>query len=336
MKYSSILRMGLRSIEKISSAEIKTRKGVITRVALGGSHKARHDPFLVMDNFSLDGTGGFPQHPHKGQETITYVIDGAFAHEDFTGSRGILYPGDSQFMTAGRGIVHSEMPDNEKGVYGVQLWLDLPNKLKNVEARYQDLKEWETPEIITQEGKLKVRIISGKSYGVELIKNLAYTPIELYHFQAEPGASFKQELKDDFNYFAYVLDGGIEINNKKAKKLDSIFFNRDGDLIEGKNNNSEKASFLIIGGQVHDQKSIQYGPFVAESESKIEQAFSDFQTDTNGFENKKTWKPLLQDGKITKSIVDNQLGGNLEKRAAARAKWLKENGHDEKGWVVVQ
>ena len=169
----------LRTIKAIIPG-VEQAKGVgaTVRRSIGNMRMRNFTPFLLFDHFSSNGVGGFPEHPHLGQETITLMLKGAFAHEDFTGSKGVLREGDLQFMTAGRGTVHSEMPvihpDGSLNV-GLQLWVDLPEKLKEVEPRYRDLKSWEVPEAVEQDGKLKVKVISGKSYGVELDKELAST-----------------------------------------------------------------------------------------------------------------------------------------------------------------
>jgi redox-sensitive bicupin YhaK (pirin superfamily) len=324
--------MTVRTIEsKYQSIEQSEGDGARVRRAIGNYTKRRFDPFLLMDHFNSDGQNGFPQHPHKGQETISYILSGAFAHEDFTGSKGILYPGDLQFMTAGKGIVHSEMPvpfDGSNNI-GIQLWVDLPNHLKNTNPRYRDLKEWEIPEVVEQDGKLTIKVISGKSYGVESVKELAYTPIDYYYMKMKPGAHFEQQVKPDFNYFLYVLDGNsLDLNGNSIKKHDITFFNRDGDTIVGKHNGKDDKiiEFVLIGGQVQNQDSIQHGPFVAETLEEIRNAFVDFQYGRNGFEKIKTWKPVLNEyGLISQDIIDNKLGGSWEKRQRQKAKWLKEN-----------
>lgn len=330
MAAQSTEQMKLRTIKTIVNAlERPEGVGATVRRSIGVSQVRKFNPFLMFDHFSSAGTNGFPHHPHLGQETITLITKGAMAHEDFTGSKGILYAGDLQFMTAGRGIVHSEMPvQQEDGspTVGLQLWVDLPEQLKETEPRYRDLREWEIPEVVEQDGKLKVKVISGKSYGVESVKDLAYTPVQYYHVTMKPGATFEQDLPEDYNFFLYVTDGdGFELNGDTSiKKFHNAFLNRDGNHILGANKGSDDVEFILIGGEILDQHTVHYGPFVASNTPRIEKAFADFQYGRNGFENVKTWKSLISEG-VTKEMIEGELDGNLEKRAEARDAYLKKN-----------
>ncbi|KAK6454114.1 RNA pol II transcription cofactor [Scheffersomyces xylosifermentans] len=305
--------------------------GATVRRSIGIMGCRNFNPFLMFDHFSSSGTNGFPEHPHKGQETITLVLRGAMAHEDFTGSKGILYGGDLQFMTAGKGVVHSEMPvPSEDGspTVGLQLWVDLPENLKDAKPRYRDLRSWEIPEVVEQDGKLTVKVISGKSYGVESVKDLAYTPVHYYYYKMKAGATFKQELPSDFNYFLYVLNGnGLVLNgDTKVAQYHNAFLNDDGEYITGEytpaaGKEDEELEFVLIGGKQLDQKVVQYGPFVATTKEGIEQAFIDYNYARNGFENVKTWRTLISNG-VTKEMIEGPLNGNLEKREQARQAYL--------------
>lgn len=302
--------------------------GATVRRSIGTMKMRNFTPFLMFDHFSSNGVGGFPEHPHLGQETITLMIKGAFAHEDFTGSKGVLREGDLQFMTAGRGTVHSEMPvihpDGSPNI-GLQLWVDLPEKLKEVEPRYRDLKEWEIPEVVEQDGKLKVRVISGNSYGTELIKELAYTPVHYYHYRMQPGSHFSQNVPKGFNFFLYVLQGKNLVlqKNKTASQFENVFFNPDGDCIVGEYPETEKGEleFVLVGGEILDQKVVQHGPFVATSRERIQQAFMDYQMARNGFERLRTWNTLISSG-VTDDMINNQLGGSYEDREKERKKYI--------------
>lgn len=309
--------------------------GATVRRSIGNMKMRNFSPFLLFDHFSSNGIGGFPEHPHLGQETITLMLKGAFAHEDFTGSKGVLREGDLQFMTAGRGTVHSEMPvihpDGSPNV-GLQLWVDLPAKLKEVEPRYRDLKTWEIPEVVEQDGKLKVKVISGKSYGVELNKELAYTPVHYYHYVVKPGAKFSQAVPKDFNFFLYVLKGKNLVIQKdtKVSQFENVFFNPDGDCVVGEYPETEEGEleFVLIGGQILDQKIVQHGPFVATSRDRIQQAFMDYQLARNGFERLKTWKTLISNG-VTEDMINNELGGSVEAREKERQAFLARTSKDE-------
>ena len=325
--------MSARSIAKIVTAR-QQAEGVGARVrrSIGVINQKSFNPFLMFDHFSSSGTNGFPEHPHRGQETITLVLHGAMAHEDFTGSKGILYAGDLQFMTAGKGIVHSEMPvANEDGspTVGLQLWVDLPDALKDTEPRYRDLREWEIPQVVTDDGKVTIKVISGRSHGIESIKELAYTPINYYYYKVKAGGKFKQELQPEFNYFLYVLNGNdLYLNGeKKIDQYQNVFFEEEGDYITGENkaaedNKDTEVEFILVGGKKLDQKVVHYGPFVADCEENIEHAIIDYQYAQNGFENRKTWKTLISDG-VTKDMIEGPLDGNLDKREATKKSYLE-------------
>ncbi|KAL6029535.1 RNA pol II transcription cofactor [Candidozyma auris] len=328
---TTIIAMSQRTIQRIVPA-IEQAEGVGARVrrSIGNMSMRNFTPFLMFDHFSSSGKGGFPEHPHLGQETITLMLKGAFAHEDFTGSKGVLRENDLQFMTAGRGTVHSEMPvihpDGSANV-GLQLWVDLPENLKEVEPRYRDLKEWEVPEVTDQNGKVTVRVISGESLGVKSEKDLAYTPVQYYHYKMKPGSSFTQKVPKDFNFFLYLLSGDkLKLNDGSVvKQYDNAFFNADGDTISGEYPKSSKkdAEFVLVGGQVLDQPVVQHGPFVATSRERIVQAFSDYQYARNGFERMRTWKTLISGG-VNEDMINNELGGSLEARAAEKRKYLSQ------------
>lgn len=328
-----------RTVNKIVYAmERPEGVGAIVRRFVGVEGMRKFSPFLMADHFS-GGEGGFPEHPHLGQETITYITKGAFAHEDFTGSKGILYAGDLQFMTAGRGIVHSEMPVKlPDGVTpaGLQIWVDLPHELKETAPRYRDLRAYEIPEAHEQDGKLSVKVISGKSYGVESLKDLAYTPVHYYHFTLKPGAIFEQAFPENFNVFLYVTKGkGLKLSDgNELDAFNAAFFKVDGSSVKGANplSSEEDIEFLLVGGEILDQHSVHYGPFVAKDQNRIRQAFQDYNYAQNGFENLRTWKTLISAG-VTEEMIEKDLNGSLEAREKAKKEYLAKQGksddHDE-------
>ncbi|ODV85685.1 hypothetical protein CANARDRAFT_27788 [[Candida] arabinofermentans NRRL YB-2248] len=291
--------VALRTILK-SLYALEQSEGVGARVrrSIGTMQMRNFTPFLMLDHFNVPPEAGFPDHPHRGQETITLVIKGKLAHEDFTGSKGTLDEGDLQFMTAGKGVVHSEMPFSEDGssIEGMQLWVDLPEELKDCAPRYRDLRAQEIP-IAKPNDKVEVKVISGESYGIGSVKDLAYTPVVYYEYTVQPGGTFYQELPTDFNSFLYILNGSLNINGKELPEHYCAFFNRDGDAIEGTvPENSKETKFVIIGGQVLNQPIVQHGPFVATSKEKIYKAFMDYQYGANGFERAKGWRSEIADG----------------------------------------
>lgn len=308
-----------RSILKYFLAAAQ-EEGVGARVRRSiGTYQVRNfTPFLMLDHFNVNPPAGFPDHPHHGQETITYMMTGKFAHEDFTGSKGILNPGDLQFMTAGKGIVHSEIPVDSgdgKPITGMQLWVDLPKELKNCDPRYRDLRASEIP-IVKPNDKITVKVISGESYGTESVKELAYTPIDYYDFEVAPGGEFEQKFPKDFNVFLYLLEGELNINDTEIKQYNAVFFNSDGDGVVGKvpESASSNARFILVGGQKLDQQIVQHGPFVETSREKIYEVFMNYQSGINGFERAKNFTSSISDGVKEKDLVDGDLPGKAKKQ----------------------
>ncbi len=178
------IKQAFLAIEQSEGAGARVRRSI-------GTHNLRNfSPFLMLDHFSVSPGAGFPDHPHRGQETITYLMKGGVDHEDFAGNKGTLESGDLQFMTAGRGIVHAEMPrqnaDGSANV-GMQLWVDLPEKLKSCEPRYRDLRAAEIPTINVDDGNVTIKIISGQSHGTDSVQELAYTPVWIFDITIKPG-----------------------------------------------------------------------------------------------------------------------------------------------------
>ncbi|KAK6429471.1 RNA pol II transcription cofactor, partial [Oleoguttula sp. CCFEE 5521] len=195
-----------RGIQKVFEAiEQSEGAGATVRRSIGTPKLRNFSPFLMLDHFTIGEGAGFPDHPHRGQETITYLLSGGVEHEDFAGHRGLIEAGDLQFMTAGRGIVHAEMPaksvDGSPNV-GMQLWVDLPKDLKACEPRYRDLKSTEIPAYNSPDGKVTVKVISGQTHGVDSLQELAYTPVWLLDITIRSGGSIEQPLPAGWNSFA--------------------------------------------------------------------------------------------------------------------------------------
>lgn len=228
-----------RAIQKAFFAkEISEGAGARVRRSIGTPQLRNFSPFLMLDHFNVKPGAGFPDHPHRGQETITYMLQGAFDHEDFAGNKGTIEAGDLQFMTAGRGIMHAEMPrQNSDGSanVGMQLWVDLPEKLKKVEPRYRDLKASEIPSIDIDEGRVHIKIISGQSHGVDSVKELAYTPVWIFDIEIKPGGKITQALPEGWNAFAYTLGGttsfGVGKDQTTVGQYHNVVFEQKGDSI---------------------------------------------------------------------------------------------------------
>jgi redox-sensitive bicupin YhaK (pirin superfamily) len=196
MSVPRAIRKAFLAVEQAEGAGARVRRSI------GTPQLRNFSPFLMLDHFNSKPGSGFPDHPHRGQETITYVLQGAIDHEDFAGNKGTIEAGDLQFMTAGRGIMHAEMPrQNADGTanIGMQLWVDLPEKLKKVEPRYRDLKASEIPSIDLDDNKVHVKIISGQSHGVDSVRELAYTPVWLFDVEIKPGGKITQDLPARWN-----------------------------------------------------------------------------------------------------------------------------------------
>lgn len=295
----SILKSFL-AVEKSEGAGARVRRSI------GVPQLRNFSPFLMLDHFTIGPGAGFPDHPHRGQETITYLLSGSVDHEDFTGSRGTIHSGDLQFMTAGRGIVHAEMPGKPDPAnpgapnVGMQLWVDLPQELKYCEPRYRDLRAEEIPQVKCSEGKVQIKIISGESQGVESVKDLAYTPVWLLDITIAPGGRIAQPLPKGYNSFMYILSGSVNIHQTpsaedpgtKVSEFHNVVFNREGEGVDLSvpEASRESARMILVAGKVLEQNVVQYGPFVVESEEAVYRAMRDYQGYTGGFERAKGWR----------------------------------------------
>lgn len=273
--------------------------GAKVRRSIGTPQLRNFSPFLMLDHFTSSPGSGFPDHPHRGQETITYLLSGAVDHEDFAGNKGTIEAGDLQFMTAGRGIMHAEMPrELEDGdpVVGMQLWVDLPEKLKMCEPRYRDLRASEIPQVKTDEGKVNIKVISGQSHGVDSVKELAYTPVWIFDVEVQPGGSITQPLPAGWNAFAYTLSGTTSFGSGEEKtevgQFHNVVFEQAGDTVTAavEADAKEPGHFYLVAGLPLDQKVVQYGPFVLNTQDQVYEALRDYQNHENGFERAKGWR----------------------------------------------
>lgn len=276
--------------------------GATVRRAIGVRQARNFSPFVLLDHFNVPVTAGFPDHPHRGQETITYVLKGQMAHEDFTGAQGTLNPGDLQFMTAGRGVMHAEMP--LKQTEGIQLWVDLPEKLKSVEPRYRDLKAGEIP--VAEKDGVTVKVISGKAMGIDSVKDLAYTPVwylDYYTNKTYFGQKISQDIPVGFNALLYVLKGSADVNGQQVDTNEVVFFEPEGETVDFTPTVGTDSQVIVVAGQILDQDIVQRGPFVSVNERDSYQAILDFKEGTNGFERSVGWKseigkPMTEEPKM--------------------------------------
>jgi redox-sensitive bicupin YhaK (pirin superfamily) len=258
-----------------------------------GGEVAQIDPFLLLDQvkgFKLPG--GFPDHPHRGFETVTYITKGKTMHEDFYGNKGELNPGDVQWMTAGKGIVHSEMPasfDEESA--GFQLWVNLKKEKKMIDPYYQEVKSDKIPVIETPSGTIK--IICGE-YNNVTGPCQANTSISYFDVHVNPNQSIEIPVIKGMNGFVFIYEGDkIKVGNKSILKLYNCGrFSTEKDskikleCPEGLN----LCKCLLVFGEPLNEPLKRYGPFVMNSEKEIREAFDDYQNCKNGFEKAKNWE----------------------------------------------
>lgn len=247
------------------------------------------DPFLLFDEMgpielSPGQAKGASDHPHRGFETVTYVIEGAFEHKDSHGNSGKLYSGDVQWMTAGSGVVHSEIPEKEfaqKGgrLHAFQLWVNLPKKDKMIKPHYQDVPSANIPIARSDDGKVQVKVIAGQSMGKNAIIDTK-TPIMYLHFTIQPGGKVLQEISQEYNTFAYVASGDVLFGTeqKLVKTEQAVFFERDGSIVsfEVSSGSDLPSDVLLLAGIPLDEPVKRYGPFVMNTEEELQQAIDDY------------------------------------------------------------
>ncbi len=269
---------------------VKVIKGVPTSDGAGvklkriiGTQELNHlDPFLLLDEFKNDNpddyAAGFPDHPHRGFETVTYMMAGAFTHRDSKGHEGHLTAGSVQWMTAGRGLIHSEMPEQTDGLaWGYQLWLNLPAKLKMIEPKYQDLPKESLP-VVKTDG-ITAKVLAGEFNGVKSPAQ-SFIPFTYLDIHLEPGALFELEIPENQNAFLYVIEGSIQINseNPSEVKAGHLGIFGEGGAVKMKNTQAQTAHFLFAAAQKLNEPVVRGGPFVMNTMGELKQAFLDYQT----------------------------------------------------------
>ena len=259
--------------EIIHAHETSDGAGVKIYRSLGQSQNVRLDPFLMLDEFCSenpnDYIGGFPSHPHRGFETFTYMIEGQLKHEDNMGNSGELKSGELQWMTAGSGIIHSEMPTQTNGLMqGFQLWVNLPAKEKMLPPKYRDIKTSEISFI--NEGTSSIKIFAGKYKNCSGPISDLSTKLEFYDIKIGKD-DFIFEGHKDKNYFVYVFEGRAELNGDVLNSRSGISFTKKAII-----STDSKSRFLLIGGKPLNETIIQYGPFVMNTQQEIIQALRDY------------------------------------------------------------
>ncbi len=269
-----------RVVEKLVQG-VQTSDGAgvrLTRVLTQNLQK-RLDPFLMLDAFRNDNPddyiGGFPDHPHRGFETVTYMLAGRMRHHDSAGNEGMLGPMGAQWMTAGSGLIHSELPEQEEGLMeGFQLWVNLPARNKMIAPYYQDIPAKAIPEFTTDAG-VRVRVIAGVSHGVVgAVERPDTEPLYLdIHLPA--GSSFSQPVDPGFNAFTYTYRGEVMIGQTTVSDRHmAILANDGGDAVHIEAR--EAARMILVAGKPLNEPIVQYGPFVMNTQEEIQQTLQDY------------------------------------------------------------
>lgn len=258
--------------------------GVKLRRSFGPTRSNPLDPFLLFDNFAFnnpaEGTpAGFPTHPHRGIETVTYMLEGSVRHRDSLGNVGLIGAGDVQWMTAGRGIMHEEMPRRgPRGlINGFQLWVNLPAAQKMGQPRYQEVKENEIP--LVQKDGARVRVVAGEFGGARgPVTDIAAQPLYM-DVTLDAGATFSLPTPRGHTVVAYVFEGAgmFGANAASAEAIKMLVFG-DGDAITAQASPSQPARFMLMAGAPFGEAIVPYGPFVMNTEAEILQAFEDLRT----------------------------------------------------------
>jgi hypothetical protein len=273
----------------VNSVETLEGAGFLVRRPFPKASFSEFDPFLLLDEMgpmelAPGEAKGAPDHPHRGFETVTYLLSGDMEHKDSRGHAGRLKPGDVQWMTAGAGVIHSEMPDREfarRGgrMHGFQLWVNLPKRDKMMKPRYQEIPNSQIPKATSADGLVMVSVIAGEAMGKKAVIETR-TPIVYLHYKIEPGGVVNQKIPGAYNGFAYVVEGeglfGAE--GERAGDGQMVLFGQDGDevRIESPADAQATLELLLIAGVPLNEPVARYGPFVMNTQAEIRQAIEDY------------------------------------------------------------
>src|ERR1041384_3951354 len=277
----------------VSSIETLEGAGFLVRRPFPTASFSDFDPFLLLDEMGPRAHGpgqgkGAPDHPHRGFETVTYLLSGEMEHRDSSGHAGRLTPGDVQWMTAGAGVVHSEMPSREflrtgGRMHGFQLWVNLPRHEKMMKPRYQEIPAAGIPKAKSADGLVTVNVIAGEAMGEKAVIETR-TPIIYLHYRLAPGGVATQSVPRGFNAFAYVVDGAglFGADRERAGDGQMGLFAQDGDEVRIRSPGEAPLDVLLIGGLPLREPVARYGPFVMTTKAEIYQAIEDYQAGRMG------------------------------------------------------
>jgi redox-sensitive bicupin YhaK (pirin superfamily) len=275
----------------VNSIETLEGGGFLVRRPFPKASFSDFDPFLLLDEMGPMDVApgeakGAPDHPHRGFETVTYLLSGEMEHKDSRGHAGRLRPGDVQWMTAGSGVIHAEMPSenfsrNGGRMHGFQLWVNLPQPDKMMNPRYQEIPGSQIPKATSADGLVTVSVIAGEAMGEKAVIETR-TPIIYLHYRVSPGGLVTQQVPRAYNAFAYVVEGEGLFGAMRERAGDGqmVMFAQDGDEIRIENPAAAKATLdvLLIAGVPLNEPIARYGPFVMNTAEEIHQAFEDFRS----------------------------------------------------------
>jgi len=278
-----------RTVDRIITAHTQLEGGgFVVRRPLPSAGLDHLDPFLLVDelgpvDYPPGQAVGAPDHPHRGFETVSYILEGAIEHEDSAGHRGRIGPGDVQWMTAGAGIVHSEEPARdlmERGgrAHGFQIWVNLPARLKMTTPRYQELTAARIPRAETADGRARGVIIAGEALGVKAVID-TLTPIVYQDWTLDPGGEVELAIAPDHRVLVYAFGGAVEIAGREVRDGQLAVLGA-GDAVRLRGAPSGRV--LVLAGVPHGEPVARYGPFVMNTQRELQQAFRDFQSGRMG------------------------------------------------------
>jgi quercetin 2,3-dioxygenase len=259
--------------------------GVLLRRSISPRASNEQDPFLLFDHFAFNNPvegplRGFPMHPHRGIETVTYMLDGVTSHRDSLGNAGEIGPGDVQWMTSGRGILHEEMPrrSTSGNIQGFQLWVNLPSSQKMGQPRYQEVNASTIP-VVEKEG-ITIRIVAGAVDEVHgPVTEIAASPLYM-DVKLAPGAKFIYPIPSGHTVLTYVFEGTGEFSGEVVESVSMVIFNEDGDQLEVKSEAGVR--FMLIAGAPFREPIVPYGPFVMNTVEEIQQTIADLRSGNFG------------------------------------------------------
>ncbi|MDQ7016394.1 MAG: pirin family protein [Gammaproteobacteria bacterium] len=276
-------------IRLLPAMEVQEGSGVKVYRSIGIPALRNRDPFMMLDYFSSDKPdeylAGFPSHPHRGFVTFTYMIDGQMQHEDSMGNRGKISSGDAQWMKAGSGVIHSEMPQQKAGLMrGFQLWINLPARHKMEQPEYQEYAASSFPLIETDAYRLKVLIGSFAGQDAPIVDEI--TQVRYFDLQLKAGQHFQIPLSDQRQQLVYLFEGEARLGDRYLGLNTLAVLDSDEESIE-LIASEQGARFILVSGQAINEPVVQYGPFVMNNREEIDQALLDFQE--NNFVRQRAW-----------------------------------------------